>query len=255
MSSSLADPIAQHSGPISAYMKGHTGANLAYARYFGGIDNAVSASFESLTSQGFTVSYVLPDSTQGEVFIRFAQPLSKREDIRIVLEAMAKEAEEALGMPSSLNGPPPIAALMKAQMAEENEPVVRPNPVYGEADNVPRDVFFPAHMFWQVAIAAGMAGTATLTYASDAFLARQFPSFVLQLRRTIGHDVIRVLWTIACTAHISQGILALYLCVKRGWYHPVNIAKWTFSTLLYGYASTKKLLKHGRDVSLEEKQK
>jgi hypothetical protein len=41
----------------------------------------------------------LPDNNQAhQVTIPFKTPLQKREDIRPVLEAMAKEAEEALGL-------------------------------------------------------------------------------------------------------------------------------------------------------------
>jgi hypothetical protein len=36
------------------------------------------------------------------VIIPFETPLQRREEIRIVLEAMAKEAEEALGLVSSV---------------------------------------------------------------------------------------------------------------------------------------------------------
>jgi hypothetical protein len=42
----------------------------------------------------------LPDGTVKDAFITFQTPLTKREEIRPVLERMAKEAEEALGLVS-----------------------------------------------------------------------------------------------------------------------------------------------------------
>ena len=73
--------------------------NLAYVRYFGHIDNATKATFKSLDSRSFTLDYHLPNDNQiHQVSIPFKTPLQKREDIRPLLEAMAKEAEEALGL-------------------------------------------------------------------------------------------------------------------------------------------------------------
>lgn len=73
--------------------------NLAYVRYFGHIDKATKATFKSLDSRSFSLDYYLPNDNQThQVSIPFKIPLQKREDIRPVLEAMAKEAEEALGL-------------------------------------------------------------------------------------------------------------------------------------------------------------
>lgn len=73
--------------------------NLAYVRYFGPIDNATKATFKSLDSRSFQLDYYLPNDTQvHRISIPFKTPLQKREEIRPVLEAMAKEAEEALGL-------------------------------------------------------------------------------------------------------------------------------------------------------------
>lgn len=77
--------------------------NLAYVRYFGKIDNATKATFKSLDSLRFTLDYELPADTKiHSVTIPFKTPLQKREEIRVVLEAMAKEAEEALGLVISI---------------------------------------------------------------------------------------------------------------------------------------------------------
>jgi putative heme iron utilization protein len=81
----------------------NTATNLAYVRYFAKIDEATKATFKSIDSQKFTVDYELRDGSKGQVSIPFETPLSKREEIRPVLEAMAKEAETALGLVSIFN--------------------------------------------------------------------------------------------------------------------------------------------------------
>ena len=79
-----------------------TDTNLAYVRYFAKVDNAVSATFKSINEKGFTVSYKLPNdnnkNNEHEAFIEFPALLTKREEIRPVLENMAAEAEGALGL-------------------------------------------------------------------------------------------------------------------------------------------------------------
>lgn len=111
----MSDPIAPHSAPISAYMSVHEGkpnawlhvhshygwlaTNLAYVRYFGKIDHATKATFKNLNSTSFTLDYELPNDTQVyQVTIPFKTPLQTREEIRPVLEDMAKEAETHLGL-------------------------------------------------------------------------------------------------------------------------------------------------------------
>lgn len=74
------------------------GANLAYVKHFGGKTDAVSATFKSCNSKGFMVTYKTSDGTEHETFIEYTSPVKTRQDLRPVLEAMAKEAEEALGM-------------------------------------------------------------------------------------------------------------------------------------------------------------
>jgi hypothetical protein len=74
------------------------GANLAYVKHFGKKADAVHATFKSLNSKGFIVEYEKEDGSKDEVFIEYNASVTKREDVRPVLEEMAKEAEAALGM-------------------------------------------------------------------------------------------------------------------------------------------------------------
>ncbi|KAG2234941.1 hypothetical protein BDF21DRAFT_467106 [Thamnidium elegans] len=260
----LPDPIAVASGPVSAYMSGHDSANLAYVKYFAKKTDAVNATFKSLNSKGFIVTYKTQDGGEHETFIEYNAPVQKREDLRPVLEDMAKEAEEALGMPSSLNGPPPFKAMMKAAEIEDAQKAeierlqedkdaeasaAIANAAIGnifDSNDLDLDVFYPPDRFWQTSIAVGMGLTALLGYSSDAFLSKLLPSVVLQFRNYITQDVIVSIFKWACIAHLVEGFIALGICLKRKWYSPINVLKWTTSTILYATASMSKLLKHGK---------
>ncbi|KAI7877987.1 hypothetical protein K492DRAFT_165369 [Lichtheimia hyalospora FSU 10163] len=218
------DPIAPHSASISAYMSVHSATNLAYAKHFGNLDTASSANFESLNAHGFKLSYVLENGEQGETFIQFATPLTKREEIRPVLEGMAREAEEALGWPSSLDGPPPVAAIAKAAYAGATNMYTPPDPP------VPLDVFYPV----------------SLRDAVGVIIVFLIPTFGLRNPRfeSISRTVLKVLFI----AHGVEGTLALLTCIGRGWYNPINVLKWTLSTTIFGFRSLGLLSKHGRQV-------
>ncbi|KAI9484656.1 hypothetical protein BDB00DRAFT_965053 [Zychaea mexicana] len=235
------DPIAPHSAPIAAYMSVHTATNLAYVRYFANQDSAESANFESLNSRGFTMSYILPGGSKQETFIGFKTPLTKREEIRPVLEAMAQEAEKALGLPSSLSGPPPLAAIAKAAYASATD-------IYTPAEPaVPLDIFYPVSMKDVVAVGVVIGLPAILGYATDASLARI--SILLELRekyalRGICQQIFRGLVAV----HSLEASIAFITCLRRGWYSSFNTIKWTLSTFVFGVGSMSLLRKHGRQV-------
>ncbi|KAI9246737.1 hypothetical protein BDA99DRAFT_526815 [Phascolomyces articulosus] len=236
------DPIAPHSAPIAAYMSVHTATNLAYVRYFANQDSAVSANFESLNSRGFTMSYKLTsEGEKQETFIEFKTPLTKREEIRPVLEEMAKEAESALGLPSSLSGPPPFAAIAKAAYASATDIYTPEEPA------VPLDVFYPLPLSKVIVTGVVIALPAILGYATDASLAHV--PILLELRekyalRAISQKVFRGLVVV----HGFEAAIALITCVRRGWYSYINTFKWTLSTFVFGVGSMQLLQKHGKKV-------
>ncbi|KAG2201186.1 hypothetical protein INT47_012997 [Mucor saturninus] len=269
---SLPDPLATASGPVSAYMSGHDSANLAYVKHFAKKTDAVRATFKSLNSKGFSVAYTLADGTEHEAFIEYNAPVTKREDLRPVLEDMAKEAEAALGMPSSMNGPPPFKSLTKAAEIEDAQKAeiehiqddkdaeasaaiadAAIGDIFGTRPTVERDAFYPADRFWQTSIAIGLSSIALLGYASDAFLQRLFPSFVVTFRNYLTPELIRSVFNWAAVVHLMEGSVALAICLKRNWYSPINVLKWTGSTTLYGAASMVKLMRHGRLVERASK--
>ncbi|KAF7729252.1 hypothetical protein EC973_004782 [Apophysomyces ossiformis] len=189
----------------------------------------------------------MPNGEEEETFIEFKTPLTKREEVRPVLEAMAKEAETALGLPSSLAGPPPVSAIAKALYAHATNVYVPPEP------NVPLDTFYPAKPFWKVSITGGLATLALLTFATDAYLTRQFPPSILQLRNTLGVGLLRTVWNTAISVHVLEATAALVICLRRRWYSPWTTIKWTASTLCFGFASMKELVRHGKEVTANTK--
>ncbi|KAI9258032.1 hypothetical protein BDA99DRAFT_484208 [Phascolomyces articulosus] len=247
----MSDPIVPHSGPISAYMSVHEATNLAYVRYFAKVDNAVSATFKRINAKGFIVSYKLPDSDiEHEAFIEFPILLTKREEIRPVLENMATEAEAALGLPSSLSGPPPLKAIAKAIYAQAADSLYTlPGEEENETIKKEKDVFYPADMTLQLLIAFGMGSLGLLTFSSDEYLLRQFPPALLEFKSLFGDRLLHMIWNGAVTLHVVEGLLALGICLRRGWYSPTNVAKWTISTTLFGFASMSKLLAHAKQVA------
>ncbi|KAI8089955.1 uncharacterized protein BX664DRAFT_281299 [Halteromyces radiatus] len=235
----MSDPIAPHSAPIAAYMSVHQATNLAYVRYFGKIDNATSATFQSLDSQGFHVSYTLPDNSSSQVYIKFKTPLTKREDIRPVLEDMAKEAETALGLPSSLVGPPPVAAIAKALYAQTTDIYTPPTP------SVPLDAFYPVSVSEALRFGVFLGFFALFGYASDT----QLPRLLQPIRQSIISPIIsKKIFKAVVYIHLAEASLAFFMCLRRGWYGPSNILKWTASTFFFGFNSMRLLRKHAKDV-------
>ncbi|CAO3594915.1 unnamed protein product [Absidia cylindrospora] len=235
----MSDPIAPHSAPISAYMSVHQATNLAYVRYFGNIDDARSATFERIEFTGFHVSYEKDNGTTGQVFIAFNTPLTNREDIRPVLQDMAKEAEDALGLPSSLAGAPPMAAIAKALYAQTTNIYTPPEPA------VPLNIFYRVPAREAISVSALFGFLALMGRASDS----QLPRLLLPIRQSVINPTTanKILNTLVYI-HIGEASMALLITLRRGWYSSSNVVKWSFSTLLYGVYSMRRLLKHGKDV-------
>ncbi|KAI9029576.1 hypothetical protein CLU79DRAFT_696043 [Phycomyces nitens] len=236
------DLIAPHSAPISAYMSVHSATNLAYVRYFGRQDSAVSATFKSLNSHSFTVEYLLPNGTRGESVIPFPHLLTRRDEIRPVLESMAKEAESALGLPSSLSGPPPFNAIAKAMYAQATDMYTPDEPA------APLDVFYSPTYFQQVIIAAGLGALFLYRYAPDTYIRQHFPLAFLHFKNYLGPKLIKNIWDFALVVHVAEAVGVMVTCIRRKWYSPINIAKWTASTLFFGVTSINKLVQHGKEV-------
>jgi hypothetical protein len=103
------------------------------------------------------------------------------------------------------------------------------------------------HDMMMVGSAIGVV--ALLAYSSDDYLQRQFPVQVLALRNKVGKELITKVWKGLVFVHLAEGAYTLLTCVRRGWYNPMNMIKWTLSSVLFGIGSLKQLKKHASDVA------
>lgn len=113
---------------------------------------------------------------------------------------------------------------------------------------VPLDSFYlpPAPTMCVTVFVAGMVGI--FTYASDAYLLRQFPSQVLGLRNTLGPESVLKFTKGVIVAHLAESFYTFVTCLHRGWYGPINTLKWTTSSLMFGISSIQQLKKHAKRV-------
>jgi hypothetical protein len=164
-----------------------------------------------------------------------------------------------------MNGPPPFKAMMKAAAIEDaqnaeikrlhedkgSEKSAVIDSVFGtdkEPSTVPLDVFYPTDKFWQLAITLGLGSNALLAYGSDEVLQRFLPSFAMSVREYLTPGLIRNIFHTAMVIHLLLASVAFGVCLRRGWYSPLNLFKWTGSAALYGSASLIKLFHHGKEV-------
>ena len=94
------DPITLHSSRLVSYMNGHPQTLLGYAKYYGDSRTAMHAKMIDIDSSGIGLDVTMEDGQQEEIHVKFKTPLRGYEEVRPVLEEMAKEAETALGLVS-----------------------------------------------------------------------------------------------------------------------------------------------------------
>ncbi|CAG8579521.1 24145_t:CDS:2, partial [Dentiscutata erythropus] len=182
------DPIAPHAARLVSYMNTHPETILAYAKYFGKVQNAVSARMTDMDSDEFVVLARESDGTENEVHIRFKNSLKSYEQVRPVLTDMAKEAEEALSLPSTR--PPPMPSENFTNTHTPFNPPESPK-FFGTLIVI---VFFIVLTY----------------YPSPA------PEVINTLRSIFGQEFLRgfVLFIVGC--HIIEALIVIFVLAKRG---------------------------------------
>ncbi|RUS32614.1 hypothetical protein BC938DRAFT_474905 [Jimgerdemannia flammicorona] len=157
---------------------------------------------------------------------------------------MAKEAEDALGLlnsqnlqPSSLSGPPPIAAIAKAMYANAMH-----SPPSGLWDEENLDVFQLVSFRKAFPIVAICGATLYLQFATTP------PVWAAQLRDIFPTNALRYSSYFILIAHSLESTAALALCLKRGVYSWRNTFLWTVQGLVTGFPSTMAIIDHGKVV-------
>jgi hypothetical protein len=143
--------------------------------------------------------------------------------------------------PSSLAGPPPVAAIAKSIYATATDSYTPPS------SDIPLDTFYACNPGIVVFVSVGMG---LLYYFSRSTLEQiqALPLPVQYVHKICPHHWYPTIWKVASGIHVAEGVVALGICLRRGWYSPLNVAKWTISTLLFGFGSMKELRRHGREV-------
>ena len=76
----------------------HADANVLYVRAFGGIDNIVSASLQTINPDGMTLSAVDSNGTDHkDIFIAFEPTITNPEQVHGKLISMVRKARKLLG--------------------------------------------------------------------------------------------------------------------------------------------------------------
>lgn len=108
------------------------------------------------------------------------------------------------------------------------------------------DVFYAVPISEQLRVGLLFGTVAVIGYGSRSSL----PSI---LRDKAGlQSAARTVFRALVAIHVLEGFLALATCLRRRWYSPLNVLKWTASTTVFGVFSFKLLKKHARQVSGEE---
>lgn len=136
-----------------------------------------------------------------------------------------------------------MAAIAKSVYATATDSYTPPS------SEVPLDSFYPCNTGLAVAIIVGMGFTYYFSVASPEDI-KAMPLPIQYFHKIYPAHWYPTIWKVAAGLHIGESVVALGICLRRGWYSPVNVAKWTVSTFFFGFGSMKKLMKHGRDVRL-----
>ncbi|KAI9271423.1 hypothetical protein BY458DRAFT_509421 [Sporodiniella umbellata] len=226
------DPIAPYSDAITTYMKYYKATNLAYILHFTRLD-ATSATFKNINRSGFRLEYTLANSATGEVGIRFKKALTNPTQVSGVLESMAKEAENALALePSSFTK----SRAKKSGTASSNTP---------EHAMIPLDFFrwpWIVHIVWVLLFLGGLS---IMSDASDTTLG-YFSYQAVKWRNATGSLPILILHRLLLLTHVFECLITVKTVIQADIFGPLNIFKWAFSALVFGYTSMKELNKHLR---------
>ncbi|CAG8840818.1 9462_t:CDS:2, partial [Gigaspora margarita] len=201
------DPIAPHAARLVSYMNTHPETILTYAKYFGKVQNAVSARMTDIDSDGFVLLARESDGTENEVHIRFKNRLKSYEQVRPVLTEMAKEAEEALSLPST-----------------------RPPPMPSENFTNTHTPFNPPESTNFLVVLTLIVFCAVLAYYPSPA-----PEVIKTLRSIFGQEFPRGIVLFLVGSHIIETLIVIFVLAKRGENDLMTWVLWIGTTMLVGH--------------------
>ncbi|KAJ3570705.1 hypothetical protein NP233_g4231 [Leucocoprinus birnbaumii] len=93
------DPVAEKSGFLRMYMSGHPDTLVAYAKWFGKVEEVISsAEMTAIDTKSMMLTCTLKNGNKKEVYIPIEPPLRGYEDVKPRLLEMKAFAQEGLGM-------------------------------------------------------------------------------------------------------------------------------------------------------------
>jgi heme iron utilization protein len=91
------DPLAPHAAGILSHMnEDHAEAVVAYARAFGRLPAATSATMTAVDCYGFELTAATPDGPRA-ARVAFEQPVATTDEVRKAMVALVKDARARLG--------------------------------------------------------------------------------------------------------------------------------------------------------------
>ncbi|KAF5347811.1 hypothetical protein D9756_010290 [Leucocoprinus leucothites] len=201
---STPDPVAEKSGFLRMYMSGHPDTLVAYAKWFGKVQEVItSAEMTAIDTKSMTLTCTLKNCSKKEVYIPIEPPLRGYEDVKPRLLEMKALAQEGLGM-------------IKAPQITTFE--------------VTRDIGISA---------AVMLSAAYLAYSPENSPSPLFYA-ANSVQQFVGAGVIRLLVNITFSLHALEALYTLHLCRKHHTGFGVG-SLYVASTFLCGFAVCRNL--------------
>ncbi|PPR04675.1 hypothetical protein CVT24_011892 [Panaeolus cyanescens] len=95
----MADPVAEKSGFLKMYMSNHPDTLVAYAKWFGKVQEVIkSAEMSAIDTKSMTLSCTMQNGTKKDVRVLIEPPLRGYDDVKPRLLEMKALAQEGLGM-------------------------------------------------------------------------------------------------------------------------------------------------------------
>jgi len=95
----MSDPVAEKSGFLRMYMSNHPDTLVAYAKWFGKVQEVItSAEMSAIDSDSMTLTCTFKGGEKKEVKVPIEPPLSGYDDVKPRLLEMKALAQEGLGM-------------------------------------------------------------------------------------------------------------------------------------------------------------
>ncbi|XP_006456594.1 hypothetical protein AGABI2DRAFT_195662 [Agaricus bisporus var. bisporus H97] len=207
------DPVAEKSGFLRMYMSGHPDTLVAYAKWYGKVQEAItSAEMIAIDTKSMTLSCVLKTGGKKDVYVSIDPPLRGYEDVKPRLIEMKAIAQEGLGM-------------VKAPRISTFE-------------------FTPEMLIATVTVSL----LSYFAYAPQGTSPLFYPAYFV--RRITGHTILKFIANSMFFFHGLECLYTLHLCRKHFTGFALGML-YGGATLLFGFPVWKSLRKRIQDARID----